>query len=398
MRLLERWFPAGISHSQVALAGVLAAAEFSRTALIVALLPSYAIGPLGISLTLVGFMISGHYLMDTAFRTPMGWLTDRVGPRVTLLLGMSVEVVALLGAARAHNPVWLVIWLGLLGVGTASHWPAVVTGTNRLSAVDNRGTMMGIVYASWLAGSGLGPVVINFVIGNLGSDRLAFDLLVAADLLAFGLTFLLRDPKLNQIHGGGRPRVSWDGVRHIWPLRAVLPGMFVQTLVLGELLPVLQPLTHQVLHLSQWSYAFLLLGSGAMTVILLVPMGRVSDRMGVKGPLIGGFWLAGASLMGLAFVRDFWWLIVVGGFLGLSYALILPAWNAFLARLIPADQEGLLWGVFMSVEGLGMAVGPVIGAHLFEFSTVAPFALATLILAVMGIFYWFYPLPSHRPG
>jgi DHA1 family multidrug resistance protein-like MFS transporter len=396
MRLLERWFPLSAGPSQWGLVGVLAAAEFARTALIVALLPAYATGPLGAPLTLVGLMISGHYLMDTLFRTPMGWLVDWLGPRVTLTLGMVIEVVSLLGAARTHDPLWLLVWLGALGVGTASHWPAVVTGTNRLTSAHQRGAMMGLVYASWLAGSGLGPVVINFVVGNLGSDRLAFDLLVAADLLGLAMTVLLTDPELTQIHGGGRPHISLAGFRRVWPLRAVIPGMFVQTMVLGELLPVLQPLTHRVLHLSQWEYAFLLLGSGALTVILLVPAGRISDHLGLKIPLIGGFWMAGVALLGLAFIRNFWLLIVVGGFLGLSYALILPAWNAFLARLIPAEQEGLLWGVFMSVEGLGMAVGPVVGAHLFQVSVVAPFALATLILAVMGMFYWFYPVPPAR--
>jgi DHA1 family multidrug resistance protein-like MFS transporter len=174
--------------------------------------------------------------------------------------------------------------------------------------------------------------------------------------------------------------------------------MFVQTLVLGELLPVLEPLTHRVLHLAQWQYAVLLLGSGALTVLLLVPMGRVADRMGLKLPLIGGFWMAGAALAGIAVIRDFWALVGVGGALGLAYALILPAWNAFLARLIPPDQEGLLWGIFMTMEGAGMTVGPVVGAHLFQISPAAPFLLGTAILGVMGLFYWWFPVPEGGPA
>lgn len=396
MRLLDRWFPHGVSPTQWALIGVLAAAEFSRTALIVSLLPVYVTGPLGESLTLVGLAISVHYLMDTLFRGPSGWLVDRIGPRITLMGGVLVEIVALLGAMHAHQPIWLVGFLGLMGIGTSTHWPSVVTGTNRLTNLEQRGTMMGAVFAGWLVGSGVGPVLINFVVGSVGSDELAFLILVAGDLLALALTFLLRDPKINRISGDVHRTSGPRGLSLLWPLRSVLPGMFVQTMVLGLLLPLLQPLTHRVLHLSQWEFAALLLGSGALTVLLLVPMGRVSDRMGLKIPLIGGFWLAAAALLGLATVREFWLLVLVGGLLGLSYALILPSWNAFLARLIPADQEGLLWGVFMTVEGLGMTVGPVVGTRLFQLSTMAPFALAAVVLTIMGAFYVIYPTPRSR--
>jgi len=391
LNLLKRWFPYDINPTQWALIGVLATAEFARTALVVALLPAYVTGPLGESLSLAGLAISAHYMLDTVFRSPAGWAVDRVGPKRTLMAGVAVEVVALFLAMHAHRPVWLIVFLALMGVGTATHWPSVVTGTNRLTPQAYRGAMMGAVFAGWLTGSGLGPVTINFVIGNLGSDRLAFDILIWADILAFVLVLLLHGPRLRELGQHARTHRPVGGWRVIWPLRAVLPGMFVQTMVLGLLMPILQPLTHRVLHLSQWEFAVLLLGAGALTVLLLVPMGRVADRMGLKVPLSGGFWLAAVSLVSLSLVRSFWPLVGIGSLLGLSYALILPAWNAFLARMIPAQQEGLLWGVFMTVEGLGMTVGPAVGARLFELSVVAPFWLAAAILLVMGGFYWWYP-------
>jgi DHA1 family multidrug resistance protein-like MFS transporter len=397
MRGLRQWFPRDINVAQWQLIGILGAAEFARTALVVVLLPAFATGPLHLSLTLVGLMISAHYAMDTAFRSPAGWLVDRIGPKRVLLAGLVIEVLAMFGAMHSHQAVWLFVFMGLLGVGTASHWPSVVTGTNRLTSASHRGTMMGAVFAGWIAGSGIGPVVTNFVIGNLGSDEGAFGLLIAAQLVALVLAGLIRSRQLDAPSPRGERHASvMSGFRVIWPLRSVLPGMFVQTMVLGLLLPLLQPLTHRVLHLDQVQFAVLLLGAGALTVLLLVPMGRVADRLGIKVPLIGGFWLAGLALLALSAVRDFWLLVLVGGALGLAYALILPSWNAFLARLIPAAQEGLLWGVFMTVEGLGMTVGPAVGAHLFEWSVYAPFILAAAILGLMSVFYWMYPLAEAR--
>lgn len=390
MRLLNRWFPFEIHPTQWALIGVLATAEFSRTALIVTLLPAFVQGPLSSTLALAGLATSAHYLLDTAGRSPAGWFVDRFGPRITLIIGVAIEIVALVLAMHADRPLWLVVFLALMGVGTASHWPAVVTGTNRLTPNKYRGAMMGAVFAGWLTGSGLGPVTINFVIGNRLTDRFAFDVLIWADIAAFVLVLLLNGPRLREFSKEAHQHLPARGWAVLWPLRAVLPGMFVQTMVLGLMMPVLTPFTHRVLHLSKWEFAALLLGAGALTVLLLVPMGRLADHMGLKVPLTGGFWLAAASLLGLAFIRSFWALVGVGSILGLSYALILPSWNAFLARMIPAEQEGLLWGVFMTVEGVGLTVGPSVGARLFEMAPEAPFLLAAGILFVMGFFYWAY--------
>ncbi len=395
MRLLNRWFPFEVNPTQWTLIGVLATAEFARTALLVTLLPAFVQGPLRSTLGIAGVAISAHYLLDTAGRSPAGWFVDRFGPRITLIIGVAIEIVALVLAMHAHRPVWLIVFLALMGVGTASHWPAVVTGTNRITPSKYRGAMMGAVFAGWLTGSGLGPVALNFVMGNQLTDRFAFEVLIWADLAAFALVLLLNGPRLREFSSEPRAHHAARGWRVIWPLRVVLPGMLVQTMVLGLLMPVLRPLTHRVLHLSQWQFAALLLGAGALTVLLLVPMGRLADHMGLKVPLVGGFWLAAASLLGLAFLRSFWALLGVGALLGLSYSLILPAWNAFLARMIPAEQEGLLWGLFMTVEGIGLTIGPSVGARLFEVAPQAPFLLAAAILVVMGFFYWAFHLPAH---
>lgn len=373
--------------SQSLLIGILGLAEFSRGTLIVALLSAYVTGPLGAPLTIVGWALSGHYFLDTVFRGPSGWLVDRLGPPRVLRFGVSVEILAFIGAMNTTSPDWLIVFVALLGVGTATHWPSVVTGINRLCNPDRRAAMMGMVFAAWLTGSGLGPVLINFLLG--GRDQVAFLVLIGADAMAFLLTWMIHDGRLNR----GSPTVHRirDWVPALWPFRFVLPGMFVQNMTLGMLLPILQPFTTRVLNLNHWQFAELLLGSGALTVLLLVPMGKLTDRLGLRFPLIGGFFVASFALIGLGLFRHFLLVVLMGGILGLSYAMILPSWNAFLAGMIRKDIEGWLWGVFMTVEGLGMAVGPIVGARLFSAAIWAPFFFAALILVGMGFLYWFFP-------
>ncbi len=377
-----------LSRAQVILVGILGLAEFARGALIVSLLPAFVTGPLGAPITIVGWALSSHYFLDTVFRGPSGWLVDRIGPPRVLTIGVAIEILALIGAMNTHSPDWVIVFVAILGIGTATHWPAVVTGTNRLTPPERRASIMGLVFAAWLTGAGLGPVFINFLLQ--GRDRTAFLVLIAADIVAFIFTIVVYDPRLSHIHEAKDRVHNW--LKTLKPFRAVLPGMFVQNMTMGVMLPILQPFVSRVLHFNHWQFAELLVGSGAFTVLLLVPMGRFTDRFGLKVPLIAGFFLAGGSLAAVGLLRHFWPLIFAGGLLGFSYAMILPSWNAFLAGMIPKEIEGWLWGVFMTVEGMGMAVGPIIGARLFGYRIWAPFMVSAAILLIMGVFYTVYPL------
>ncbi len=373
------------------LTAVLGLAEFSRGALVVALLANYVTGPLAAPLTVVGWALAAHYFLDTLFRGPSGWVVDRWGPARVLTVGVAVELTALVGLMNAHTVFWVVFWVGVFGVGTATHWPSVVTGTNRLSAETSRASSMSVVFAAWLAGSGLGPMVVNFMMG--GHDREAFSLLVVVDVLAWVLTLSVRNDQLIPREVAHHPVQQWLGT--LWPFRFILPGMFLQNMTLGLMLPILEPYVNRVLHLSHWQFAELLVAAGAMTVLLLWPMGRVTDQYGLRVPLIGGFFTAGAALSLLGFTRYFFALVVLGGILGFSYAMILPSWNAFLGKLVPKSIEGWHWGIFMTVEGLGMAIGPLVGTRLFEAASWAPFLFSAAVLVMMGAFYWWFPFDAY---
>ncbi|CAB1128329.1 MFS transporter [Candidatus Hydrogenisulfobacillus filiaventi] len=380
------WEHRGIGTSEALLIAVLTLAEFVRGALLISLLPAYVTGPLGQSLTVVGWAVSSHYLLDTVFRGPAGWLVDWLGPPRVLTIGLAIEVSALVGAMNTTHPVMVVVFVGLLGIGTATHWPAVVTGTNRLTDPERRASVMGMVFAAWIAGSGFGPVAINFLLR--GHDHLAFLILVLTDVVAFAVTLVIYDPRLfrtNAVHMHWKGRLSI--VRPFW---MILPGMFLQNMTLGMMLPIVRPFTTNVLHLSPFRFAELLFGSGALTVLLLVPMGRITDRFGLRVPLVGGMFVAGAALSAIGVLRAFLPLMLAGGVAGLSYAMILPAWNAFVAALIPKRHEGWLWGFFMTVEGLGMAVGPILGTRLYGLAPWMPFLLSAAILTTMGFFYIIY--------
>ncbi|MFI5730172.1 MFS transporter [Kribbella sp. NPDC051587] len=123
----------------------------------------------GASLTIVGFVISGHVAGMYALSPVMGWLADRLGRIPTIGIGLAVLALAMTVAALAPDNAHglTAIALVLLGLG----WSAcLVSGSTLLSRSvpdDIRTSAQGLsdltmgVLAS-LSGTAAGPVLAHF--------------------------------------------------------------------------------------------------------------------------------------------------------------------------------------------------------------------------------------------
>ena len=71
--------------------------EFVKGALLVSILPVYMGEVLGLSVYAIGWALALQYIGDNAFRSPLGWIIDRIGYRNVMLFG-----VLLTFAVRRH--------------------------------------------------------------------------------------------------------------------------------------------------------------------------------------------------------------------------------------------------------------------------------------------------------
>lgn len=365
--------------------------EFVRTGLLISLLPALVATRWSVGITALATAISAHYFVDTLARVPSGWLVDRLGTRPPLTGGLifGIGALALLFAAGQHVPLYLLT--GLYGLSTAPLWPATVTeatGDRRMSA----GGVMGAVFAAWLVGAGIGPVVLNFA--DHQSIYLAFGIV----LVVQGIAAVWAPLVTGQTVRVRRASTPWKELfAALWRVRPLLPGMFAQTMSLGLFTPIFNYFTHRVLGLNQFAYGELLFGAGAVAVVLMIPFGHLADRVGIKGPLVFGFGLAAVAVFMLGGTHSFWGAFTFGSLAGLAYAFILPSWNALLASVAPGGAEGSLWGAFMGVEGLGLAVGPMLGGIAWTaFGPRGPFYVACIVFALMAVFYLIYPINRLR--
>lgn len=408
---------------------IIAAIEFIRMALFLTFLPSYLTN-LHFSTAAIGLVISANLLADNLTKGAAGWLVDRYGPWPILLGGSIAVLTGVLLIIYFHwNILLLILAAILIGLGVAPTWPGAIAGSIHTVGESKRATIISIISVVWLGGGGLGPVLMGFLIDNrMSQTLLKLDLpLINAYRTGFLILFAIaalsvivcilgfigwrRVPHLRKLVEERRHHPIQYRFRtvlqRLWKVKGLVPGMFFQAMAMGMLLPNLLPYATTQLGLSEAQYSLLLLIGGAGAALFMIPVGHLADRMGSRGFLVGGFTLAAFALFILVTYcngTNVWWLV---GFVGLAYALIQPAWNALLAGAIPPEQRGVLMGLFMSVEGLGFAVGPVVGGLLGairrdtpgllgRIGPAAPFYVSSIFLLVMALVYLVYPFHHYR--
>lgn len=381
--LRKRWFGPEI----LLFSAILFIVEFVRGAALISFLPIYGEKTLGLTLDIIGIAITAHYVTDTALKMAIGYLLDRFSIRFVVHAGLLVSLAGIALLPFAYEPWLFIVAAALYGVGISPIWIVCLTKVTE----EQRATQMGFLYTIWLVGIGSGPIVSNILLDY--STAMTYYLLLGLSILCWVLALFTSNRKSSEVKSlpmREQFAILRERLRH---MKLLLPGMVLQTLGAGMLVPILPSFAEERLGMTGAQYSLLLLAGGACTVIGLIPMGRLSDKLGgKKWFLVLGFALIGACLYGLALEPPLWQSILLAGGLGLSYATLLPAWNALLANYVPPMQQGLGWGIFSTVEGIGGMIGPVVGgvlASLYNQSAVVWYSAAMYVL--IGLFYIWFP-------
>jgi EmrB/QacA subfamily drug resistance transporter len=175
---------------------------------------------LGASATELTWSVSSYSLVFAAVVLFGGALTDRIGPRATLLCGLLVLTASSTAAAFSATAAELVAARCCMGVGGALVTPATLAVVTRCSTPAGRSRAIAVWASSGGIAVALGPVLGGVLLARFwwGSIFLV-NLPVAALCLAGAVLFL--------------PRGAGHGQRALDPLGLVLSGAGLAALVYG---------------------------------------------------------------------------------------------------------------------------------------------------------------------
>lgn len=362
---------------------VLFIVEFVRGAVLVSLLPIYGAKTLGLSPDVIGVAISAHYLTDTLLKIVIGYLLDRFSPRLIVQISLVIALAGVYALQFAELPWMFIGAAAIYGIGMSPIWIVCLTKVKE----EHRATQMGYLYTVWLFGLGSGPIVCNVLLDY--STSFTYLLLIVLSILAVALSFGMRKGELAAIQRIPLKEQMAALKERISAMKMLLPGMILQTTGASMLVPILPTFASEELGMSGIQYSILLTAGGLFAVGGMIPMGKLSDLLGgSRWFLVVGFGCFAAGLYMLAWGLSFWYCLVIAVALGLSYAAILPTWNAMLAQYVPPKQEGIGWGILSTIEGIGVMIGPVIGGviALWGGETLV-FWTSAALFGLIGLYY-----------
>ncbi|GGD86784.1 MFS transporter [Paenibacillus nasutitermitis] len=379
----KRWFGPEIILFSV----ILFLVEFVRGAMLISFLPIFGEKTLGLTLDIIGVAITAHYLIDTMLKMAIGYLLDRFSIRFIVHTGLLFSLAGVLLFQFASQPWIFIVAAGVYGVGISPIWIVCLTKVSE----EQRATQMGFLYTIWFIGLGSGPVVCNILLDY--STKFPYYLLLGLSFAAWILSLFISNRQNNAVTSLPLREQFAILKERLGHMRLLLPGMVLQTMGAGMLVPILPSFAEKHLGMSGTQYSMLLLAGGAFTVLSLIPLGRLSDKLGgKKWFLVLGFGGIGIALYLIGMAPPLWESILLACVLGFSYATLLPAWNALLANYVPPMQQGLGWGIFSTVEGVGGMLGPVVGGTLASWHGESLVIWASAVMfVVIGFFYIWFP-------
>lgn len=138
-------------------------------------------------------LIATPVLLGSAFRIPIGMLTDRFGGRVVYTLLMLFLLIPLYGITTAHSFGMFIVWEVFLGISGTS-FAAGIGHVSAWYSPSKQGLILGIT-----AMGNIGTAVAGFTIPGLyqklGFDGMAHILMIPVALSAIVLWFLTRDAR-----------------------------------------------------------------------------------------------------------------------------------------------------------------------------------------------------------
>lgn len=355
---------------------------FIAIPLYVAKLPSPLLASVPNSV-LVGILISLYGLLFSGLQPLTGAISDRMTRRKPfILIGLFVMGVGTLSYTLATQYIHLVFIRMVQGVGVALTVPAALALMAKASEHRTRGGSMGIYTAMRMLGFAIGPLVSGYLQVNYGFS-LVFIVGAAFLFLAVLMVQLLVQEEPSDVsEARAQPFRIFDSAVFSKPLIALGSSMFMMASAF-TMMTTLEPQFNTKLDQTALGFGVAFSALTFSRLVFQIPLGRLSDRIGRKPPIISGLLLMAPTTALLGLAATTLQLTGLTAVQGLASAAIAAPGFALAADLSQRGGEGRQMSLMAMGFGLGIALGPLIAGFLAVYAFELPFIVGG-ILCLLG--------------
>ena len=336
---------------------------FLDTHLLIPVMALYA-SALGASIGITGLIIGLYSVTNIPANVLFGRLIDRLGYKLPLMAGLIGDALSMFLYSLCRLPIHLALVRALHGTTGGLVGPATMSITVDYADKAQKGRTMGVYGMSLAAATLVGYGLSGILASQLGYQAL---FLFGAGLLMIGVVISLLLPGAGKQGSLTTKTLPGEGFKKVKDLlkrrglRVAYCSIFAQYFTFGGVVTLL-PLYLRGLGMEAFHVGMLLAIFAIMFIIVQLPSGALSDRIGRLLPTAIGLSLGIVSLIMLSSVAAFPLLAMVMALYGIAYGILFPSISAMIADHTTAEERGLGTGIFHALLTAGVAIGaPIMG-------------------------------------
>ncbi len=355
-------------------------------------LPVYA-RTFGVSMDAVTFAITLFSVMRLFFAPPSGLLVQRLGERPVYVSGLVIVALST-GMCAFVQTYWeLLVFRAIGGIGSTMFFISALGLMIRISPPDARGRVAGLFATSFLVGMVGGPLLGSLTAG-FGLRAPFFVYGMAMLLTAVVVFYSLRRSTLSapaeQVHTEVTMRAA---LSHRAYRSALVSNFATGWSVFGLRMAVVPLFISDVMGRGPRMTGLVLAVFAVGNLIVVMPSGYLSDRIGRRSLLIGGLLACGVATIGLGVSGSLPIFLVAAGVAGAASGVYGSPQQAAIADILGnSARAGTPVAAFQMMADFGAIVGAMAVAQIAEhFSFAWGFTVSGAIMLAAAVVWMFAP-------
>jgi MFS family permease len=342
---------------------------------------------------LVGLVVSSWFLSRIFIELPGGIISDRVGRRRLLVLGIGLSILGPALCSQARNIYILLIGRTIWGLGTSFYFMNNTALIMDIFSPNIRGralgTFQGIEFVGSFVGAPIGAFLADFFLANsMGYTQVFYVTLV---LMIASFLIALSSKSLKKVENRGSRTASIPirqifGIMGNWSIAAIcIMSMSRMLIMQGIFQTVFQLYLNNDLLYTEVYIGFVISLRTAGHILAVILAGMLSDRFGRKPILMAGYVISALTLATYPFIRSLEAFFFVGFFTGVGEGFAFTTLMVLLSDIAPPAIRGGAIGLFRTFMSVGGFLGPIIFASIYDGFGVSYAFLAAVVLNVINL-------------
>jgi len=332
-----------------------------------------------LSVAVVGLVLVAYLFSEALFKSPMGQLADRIGPRKLMAIGPLLSVftslLSFVVPRTGGHGLEVLMFMGLRaidGLGAAMLWPAAFARVGDSVKDSQRQEAMSVLNLCYMVGIAL-ALPIGGAFDDLANSHSAALFLAAGLFAAVSAAAFFGIPDVP--HSAQETRPNEGGLKdliaslHRIPVYLILAA--VTFIGIGFPMAIIKLFAQDQFNMSETGFGALVFPAALVMAFCSVPLSKFGEKIGrIKSVHFGtGLCSIGLVVIGLGAFFPFLRtpaILALGAIpVGVGFLLAIPAWYASVSELDPL-RRGANIGAVMTAQGLGAIIGAPLGGLVYD--------------------------------